>query len=266
MWATEQLRSHSKNMDLLQLQPDIIYGPVRSRRLGLSLGLNLLPLSYKLCSMNCHYCQYGWTARLTNEATDCRDLPSPAAVTHAVEEVLQAGQAFDYLTFSGNGEPTLHPDFPRIVDAIVKLRTAHQAKFKLALLSNGTTAGKQELQETLGKIDLPIMKLDAGNARMFKKINHPARLVRYEDVIRGLRSLQGIVIQTMFVRGSVDNSTDDEVAAWIDRLREIEPLWVQMYSLDRGTADHRLKQVPRARLEQIAARASLATGLKIDVF
>jgi len=252
--------------EILDLQSDIIYGPLNSRRLGRSLGLNLLPTTSKLCSMNCCYCQYGWTAKLSASGEHVAELPTLNDVKRALEAALQSGKEFDYLTFSGNGEATLHPRFAEIVDLILDLRQACTASFKLAMLSNGTTAGDPALRAAFAKIDLPIIKLDAGNEAMFKKMNHGVPPVDLAGILEGIKTLEKVVIQSMFVRGSVDNSTEAEVESWISRLREVRPLWVQAYSLDRGTADKRLRQVSQAQLMEIAAKAAAATGIKVDVF
>ncbi|MFQ5649310.1 MAG: radical SAM protein [bacterium] len=250
----------------MQLQKKIIYGPVQSRRLGRSLGVNLLPLTAKLCSMNCCYCQYGWTSRWTN-TPDAKDgLPPLREIELAIGEVLKSGLTFDYLTFSGNGEPTLHPDFETIVNRVLKMRATLRLDFKLALLSNGTTTPDPQLRKTFARIDLPMMKLDVGNEAAFKRMNHGVPPVRFSDILAGIKSLDRVVIQSMFVAGRVDNSTEAQVDTWIDALREIAPLWVQIYSLDRVAADNALHTVERARLMQIARRAQEATGLQIDVF
>ncbi len=253
-------------MNLLSLQPDIIYGPVKSRRLGRSLGLNLLPTAFKLCSMNCCYCQYGWTTELTAKVGEHKGLPSADDVRAALESVLSKGQEFEYLTFSGNGEATLHPEFAKIVDLILELRSSFGASFKLALLSNATTVNRVDLADAFRKIDLPLMKLDAGNTSMFKKVNHGVPPVTFDDIVTGIKAMNKVVIQTMFVKGSVDNSTDQEVDSWIARLKEIKPRWVQIYSLDRGSADDRLQVVGQPRLQQIALKVQKGTGIKVDVY
>ncbi len=252
--------------ELLQLQNDILYGPLNSRRLGRSLGLNLLPTTFKLCSMNCCYCQYGWTTELTAKTADAGELPTANEVAAALKSVLQTGETFDYLTFSGNGEATLHPEFTQIVDIILEMRLAFKANFKLALLSNGTTAGDPALRHAFDKIDLPIIKLDAGNEKTFKRVNHGVPPIKLADILSGIKTLKNIVIQTMFVQGSIDNSTDKEVSTWIERLQEIRPRWVQIYSLDRGTADKNLQVVEQQRLQQIADMLESRTGIISEVY
>ena len=254
-------------MNLLPLQQGIIYGPLKSRRLGRSLGINLLPTAFKLCSLNCSYCQYGWTKELTNCAEKYRKyLPSVTDVTQSLVEVLRFHKEIDYLTFSGNGEPTLHPDFPEIMDETISIKEKLMPKVKIAVLSNSTTCWRPKIKAALVKIDQPIMKLDVGNQACFKKMNHGPAPVTFERIFDGLKWLSDIAIQTMFVRGKVDNSTDQEVKSWINRLEEINPLWVQIYSLDRGTASDRLERVEPARLQEIANMAKEMTGLVIEVY
>jgi wyosine [tRNA(Phe)-imidazoG37] synthetase (radical SAM superfamily) len=251
----------------IELQKGIIYGPVKSRRLGRSLGLNLLADEYKLCSFNCAYCQYGWTQKLTTDAEGWRsDLPSVSEIINALRDRIAANLDFDWITFSGNGEPTLHPEFPQIVEAVKQIRDQWLPRVKLALLSNSATCGDPKIRQSIEKIDLPIMKLDAGNEMMFKKINHGAPPLTLQTIVDGLKSLKRLVIQTMFVAGRVNNSRDWEVRSWMHRLEELQPLWVQIYSLDRGAANDRLEKVPRERLEEIAQKVMETTGLRVEVF
>ncbi|MFQ5637696.1 MAG: radical SAM protein [bacterium] len=254
-------------MGLLELQKDIIYGPVNSRRLGRSLGVNLLPTHFKICSFNCCYCQYGWTSAVTNRGEEyATAFPSLSEVTHALRSVMHGPTEFDYITFCGNGEPTLHPVFSKIVDAALDLKSLLRPNTKLALLSNGSMCGNLDVKAALKHIDLPILKLDAGNERAFKRMNHGHPPVTLHSIIETIKALDKYVLQTMFVRGSVDNSTDIEVDSWIEKLRELAPLWVQIYSVDRGTAHSGLKKVQPERLRQIADLAQKTTGLKVEIF
>ena len=254
-------------MNLLPLQQNILYGPLKSRRLGRSLGVNLSPTAFKLCSLNCSYCQYGWTKELTNNAEKYRIyLPTAKEVTLALRRALQRHSDLDYITFSGNGEPILHPDFPEIVKELVNIRDKLMPKVKIAVLSNSTTCWQPKIKEALSKIDLPIMKFDVGNEVTFKKMNHGPAAVTFERILDGLKSLSDIAVQTMFVQGKVDNSTDEEVKSWVNKLKEINPLWVQIYSLDRGTASDQVERVELARLQEIANMAKEMTDLLIEVY
>ena len=148
-------------MSPLKLKTGITYGPVNSRRLGRSLGINLSPNSYKACSFSCVYCHYGWTDYFIGDYSEVQsDIPEPDEVRRELEEVLKKGTEFDYITFSGNGEPTLHPQFDRIVDLVVETRDKYSPEKKVAILSNSSMLNKREVLNALGRIDLRIMKLD----------------------------------------------------------------------------------------------------------
>lgn len=256
----------------IELQQGILYGPVRSRRLGLSLGLNLLPDEIKVCSLNCRYCQYSWTGiHATEPKLFAAYLPTREAIGAALRERLEdmagAGTPPDALTFSGNGEATLHPEFPGIAADAVALRNELAPRCRTAILSNGTTAHRPEIRDALLLLDDPIMKLDAGREETFRKLNSPAMGVTFGRLLDGLRSLGNhTLLQTLFVTGAVDNSTDEEVAAWIEQAASIGPRGAQIYTLDRGPADRGLLPVPAARLSEIAKRLRLATGVEAEVF
>lgn len=251
----------------MNLQKNIIYGPVKSRRLGCSLGVNLLSNRLKLCSLNCCYCQYGWTSKLIKSGKGYSEFfPSVQEVILALKDVFLNGNNFDYITFSGNGEPTLHPDFPEIIALVSQMKAYFRSDARLAILSNSTTCSNPELREALDKIDLPIMKLDVGNERAFHRINHGGSEVSFHSVVDGIKSMRRFVIQTMFVRGAVDNSTDIEVDSWIKTIHELNPLWIQIYTLDRAPAGEMLRKVTQPRLKQIAQRAEKKTGISIEVY
>ncbi len=260
-------RNDRKKRDLLDLQGGIVYGPINSRRLGRSLGINLLSTSCKICSMNCCYCQYGWTDKLTNSGfTYASSFPTQQAVTRALKAALDSEPQFDFITFSGNGEPTLHPEFPAIVDAVIDMKAFFRCDARLALLSNSTTCSDPGILAALKKIDLPIMKLDAGNQRAYERINRGKAPITFDSIVSGLQRLESYYLQTLFVQGPVDNSSDVEVASWIETLLKLAPLAVQIYSLDRGSANSHLQAVARPRLEQIADLAASVTSLKIEVY
>jgi wyosine [tRNA(Phe)-imidazoG37] synthetase (radical SAM superfamily) len=207
------------------------------------------------------------TSRLINSGEGFEHFfPTVPEVILALRDVFMKQNDFDFLTFSGNGEPTLHPDFPRIVDLTLSMKAYFRSDVKLAVLSNSTTCINPKITEALSKIDLPVMKLDAGNEKTFKRINHGAPSVSFKSIIDGLKSLEWFVIQGMFVQGAINNSTDYEVDSWIERLQELNPLWVQIYSLDRTPANKKLEQVPLSRLRQIADRTEKMTGLTIEVY
>ena len=178
-----------ENRRVLPLQKGNIYGPVKSRRLGSSLGLNLLPRSYKLCSFNCIYCQYGLNPPQSPDMVSALydELPTVSAIKKAILAALASlREKIDYITFSGNGEPTLHPDFPAIVEVVRDIRDRYASHVKLAILSNSTTINKPEMVEALMQLDTPIMKLDAGSEKLYKRINRPAGGVDFNKIVEGL--------------------------------------------------------------------------------
>ncbi len=253
-------------MQTIDLQPDIIYGPVHSRRLGRSLGVNLLPTDSKVCSFNCCYCQYGWTDKLVRPGDERVDgFPSAEAVRAALLGAFRERQ-FDFVTFSGNGEPTLHPRFREIVEFTLQLRNRERPKARVAVLTNGTTARQRDVKEALQQVDVPVMKLDAGNERMFRKMNHGVAGITLEEIMHGILAVGRCAVQSMFVRGRVNNSTGGEVVTWVERLTEIRPLWVQVYTLDRGAADPEVEPVPAWRLQEIAEFARAQTGIPVEVY
>jgi len=256
---------------MMPLQEGIVYGPVRSRRLGQSLGINILPGNVKLCTFNCSYCQYGWTRTGAQHPRGVGDVwPSPSSIAKAVglrlRRALASGEAVHRLTLAGNGEPTLHPEFPEVVSRLRALRDAVQKGLPIAVLSNSSTLDRPEVVRALDRLDERYMKLDAGETALLRRVN--AATMSVDQVVEGLRRLKDVVVQSMFVRdrlGRIDNAGDVAVAAWIGALARIQPLRVQVYSIDRAPAWPYLQAVPAHRLEEIARRAR-AAGIHADVF
>ena len=258
-------------MSLLELQKGIIYGPIDSRRLGASLGLNIMPTGYKLCPFNCVYCHYGWTDKQALDLSERKDdLPGPEAVGQALrsalEKMIRQGRRPDYVTFSGNGEPTAHPRFGEVLDAVRAVRDQIIPDLKIALLSNSTTLDRDDVREAIGRVDLPIMKLDAGTEELLRKINRPVTSVTLARIVAGLGRLDGFDTQTVFMRGGVDNSTEEAVEPWIELIGRIRPLEAQIYTVDRWPADPTLEKVDKSRLGEIAERAEGETGVKVRVY
>lgn len=254
-------------MSPLKLKSGIIYGPVESRRLGKSLGINLSPTSRKVCSFNCVYCHYGWTDFLTVDCSKLQnDLPEPDEVRDALEEVLKQGIDLDYITFSGNGEPTLHPRFGEIVDLVVEIRNRHSPGKKIAILSNSSMLHKREVLDALRKIDLSIMKLDCGDPQTFLEFNRPYKSIDYNGIIRNLKGVKGIIIQTMLVNGKLGNARDKQIMDWMNRVAEIKPDSIQLYSLENPPAEESLSGVSKERLELIAKRTQEETGVKVEIY
>lgn len=255
----------------LPLQQSIVYGPVHSRRLGQSLGINVLPTTYKLCSFNCAYCQYGWTSQpALRDDGKIRDLPAPQKVADALENSLRRlvrhRSKVDCITFSGNGEPTLHPNLNEIIDATKELRDRYLPRAKVAILSNASTVGHKQVRQALEKLDLRIMKLDAGSEELIQKLNGPALPFYLGEIVDGLKALKDIVLQSLFVHGRITNADPESVELWLEKVREIRPNLVQVYTLDRHPADERLWKVNVATLEWIVNQVRWRAGIPAELY
>jgi wyosine [tRNA(Phe)-imidazoG37] synthetase (radical SAM superfamily) len=252
---------------VLPLQKGILYGPIHSRRLGKSLGINLMPSNYKLCSFNCVYCHYGWTKVHTRHARRfLKDLPEFDDVIKAITNALISKQQFDYITFSGNGEPTLYPQFASLAAELAKLRDRHRPDVKIALLSNSSGLSNPALKKSITYIDLPVFKLDAGKKETFSAINRPVQGVDFEEVFEQLSCLSGILIQTVLVRGTPCNTTEEELGAYLEKIKIIQPRKVHIYSIDRPVPNAKLERVLPERLEEIAHLGREKTGIEMQAF
>ncbi len=252
-------------MDMLPLQPGIIYGPINSRRLGRSLGINLLPTNYKLCSFDCIYCHYGRT-RVKTLSPEANHFPSAEQVLQAVREALRTHQHIDYLTFSGNGEATLHPQFVQIASGVRQLRDELRTDVKLTILSNASTVHLSHIRKALAGFEAPIMKLDAGDPKTLAAINRPAPEVKLEHIIGGLKEVPGLILQSLLVDGRVSNARGAAFEAWLDALAEIRPSRVQIYSTDRPVPEVGVDKVPPPTLQQLAGEIETRTGLQVDAY
>lgn len=252
-------------MQTLKLQSGIIYGPITSRRLGRSLGINLSPTRYKLCSFDCVYCHYGRTQVKTDRPQE-DTLPRVGEVLAAVEKALTLVPKIDYLTFSGNGEPTLHPRFPNIVTGVRTLRDRLCPDAKLALLSNSTTAHLPHIKESLVLIDVPIMKLDAGDSRTFMRVNRPAPAVRFTTILEGLKKIPNITIQSILITGELSNITEPALQAWMNALTEIQPGQIQIYSTDRPVPQAGVERISPDKLQHIANQVEAITKIPATAY
>jgi len=247
----------------------IVFGPVRSRRLGVSLGINLLPVNSKICSFDCIYCECGWT-----DNKEKGRLPSREEVKTYLEERLQKmqqkGDALDVITYAGNGEPTLHPDFASIIDDSIELRDKYFPWAKIAVLSNSTMLCKPTVIAALKKVDQNILKLDSAFDSTIKLLNQPRVKFTAEELVKNLMSFEGnLIIQTLFLRGNfegnvIDNTTEIEVNSWIELLKVIKPKEVMVYTIARDTPAQGLVKVPLKDLKSIAARVE-ALGIPVQV-
>jgi wyosine [tRNA(Phe)-imidazoG37] synthetase (radical SAM superfamily) len=240
----------------------IIFGPVESRRLGVSLGINLLPGGKKVCNFNCIYCECGWSPSIEKEGGY---LPRREEVSEALESRLQEmkvrGQKPDVITFAGNGEPTLHPDFSSIIDDSIMLRNKYFPAAKIAVLSNSSTITNPSVKDALLKIDMNILKLDSAFDLTIKIHNQPRVNIKVEELIDNLKKFNGrLIIQTLFLRGRqneklIDNTTPEEINAWLEALERIKPSEVMIYTIARDTPEGGLmNKIPLNELMQIASR------------
>lgn len=249
----------------------IVFGPVHSRRLGVSLGMNLLPRDGKLCSFNCIYCECG----LNEERRTRTRLPTRTEVKKELEQTLATMQAEelapDVITFAGNGEPTMHPEFAGIIDDTIALRNRFFPQAKLAVLSNATQLHRPEVVEALGKVEDNILKLDSVLDDRIRQLNVPnSPGFTFVKLLEQLRRFRGnLIIQTMFLQGeidgvSVDNTTEEEIEGWLNALKEIRPRQVMIYTIERETPLKGLRKQPGAVLDALAERAR-NEGFEVNV-
>lgn len=251
---------------------DLVFGPIHSRRLGKSLGINLLPTYSKHCTFNCIYCECGWTK---SRSALKIELPSREDVINALEirlrELIGTAQEPDSLTFAGNGEPTMHPDFSAIVEDVIRLRDSYIPGAKISVLSNGSMVHHYEIAEALMRVDNNILKLDGGNEAVIKAINLPLKAFRLKEYTGHLKRMKAnLIIQTLFLRGQlngkyVDNTLVAEVNDWLKLILEIRPQAVMLYSLDRETPATGLEKVSESDLTQIAEKVR-EHGIEANVF
>jgi wyosine [tRNA(Phe)-imidazoG37] synthetase (radical SAM superfamily) len=251
---------------------ETIFGPVKSRRLGVSLGINLLPVKNKICNFNCIYCECGWTKDLE---TAVSHLPGRQEVNEALDKKLSEmkdnGLVPDVITFAGNGEPTLHPNFAGIIDDSIILRDKYFPEAKIAVLSNATTITKPSVKAALLKADKNILKLDSAFDSTVGLLNQPRVKINVNELINNLAAFKGkLIIQTLFIRGIyndkvIDNTTPEEITAWLKAIERIKPREVMIYTISRDTPEGgQLNKVPVKELRGIAALVE-SLGIKTQV-
>ena len=248
-----------------------IFGPIHSRRLGSSLGVNLSPNDGKVCSFDCVYCEAGYNS----QGAGTTGLPRREDVSRELEmklkSMIEAGEHLDVITFSGNGEPTLHPQFAEIIDDTIALRDKYFPQVKISVLCNSTRLGDESVVAALRKVDNNILKLDSAITSTMRLIDQPASpSFTSEGVIEQIAQFSGqCVVQTMFLRGEhdgkkIDNTTIEEVEALIKAYKRISPRQVMIYSIDRKTPEQQLEKVTREELEAIASQMS-REGINVTV-
>ena len=249
----------------------LVFGPIRSRRLGKSLGINLLPGVGKICSFNCIYCECGWNP---DDKTNS-GIPTKEVFEQTLEKRLQelkgTADEPDSITFSGNGEPTLHRDFAEIIDITIRLRDLYIPNAKISVLTNGTMLHKQEVFDAISKVDNNIIKIDGGTYETIKAINKPNADFDLEKYIDLLQKFEGeLVVQTCFLRGEhngvkIDNTTQEEVALWVEHIKKIKPRKTMIYAIERETPEKNLEKISQTELEKIAEQVR-QHGIEVECY
>ena len=254
-----------RNMSTI-IYPSPIFGPVHSRRLGISLGINLLPADGKVCSFDCIYCECGFN----KDHRPTLPMPTRETVAAKLEEKLQqmqaGGQLPDVLTFAGNGEPTCHPHFAEIIDDTIRLRNRYCPKAKVSVLSNSTMIHRPQVHDALMRVDNNILKLDTIDPAYINKVDRPHGTYDVQQLIAHMRDFNGhVIVQTMFMRGqwnrqSVDNTGEEYVGPWLEAVKQIRPQQVMVYTIDRETPAQGLEKASREQLDAIRDRV-IAAGI-----
>lgn len=248
------------------LREEVVFGPIKSRRLGWSLGINLLPTKGKICNFDCIYCECGWNA----DGRDDTKLPSAAEVRSALEaklaDILLEGTRVDSITFSGDGEPTLNPDFARIIDDTIALRDIYCPQAKVSVLTNATKLLSDTVFGALRKVDAPILKLDAPTDERARKINGALPSFKVDDVVKGMKRFEGdFILQTMFLKSDDFDSLEPQMLAkWMDIVREIRPRLIMAYTIARPTSQSGLSAYSAAQIRE-ALKPLEDEGFKIQI-
>ena len=245
---------------------DIVFGPIFSRRLGSSLGVNILPTVGKLCNFDCIYCECGWN----KDGRSSGRFPRLAEVESALEEKLSRaaadGTPVDSITFSGNGEPTMNPDFHQIVDVTLRLRDRYFPNAKVSVLSNAVLVGRKDIADALKKVDNPILKIDASSDELVGRINKPVGTYHLAEIVDALKGFEGnFILQTMFLRSEeFDSAEKKALDAWMHIVRELRPREIMVYTIDRETPD---KSLNKYTVEEMTSfvQPLLDEGFKIQI-
>ena len=245
---------------------DIVFGPIFSRRLGSSMGVNLLPSKGKLCNFDCVYCECGWN----KDGVGDKVFPELEDIEKALEEKMSKaaaeGVAVDSITFSGNGEPTMHPDFPQVIDVTLRLRARYFPDAKVSVLSNATLVGRKRIADALMRVDNPILKIDASTDELIKKINKPVGSYRLSEVIAALKGFEGrFILQTMFLKSpDFDTAARPDLDRWMGIVRELKPREVMVYTIDRETPDKSLAKYTEEEMRSMV-QPLIDEGFKVQI-
>jgi wyosine [tRNA(Phe)-imidazoG37] synthetase (radical SAM superfamily) len=250
----------------------IIFGPVNSRRLGISLGINLLPINYKLCNYDCIYCECGFTP---HNLSIVPKLFSKEEIRKALNlklsQLKNSSAQIDSITFAGNGEPTLHPEFYEIIDDTISIRNHYYPETKITVLSNSSTLNNDHIADALKKIDNIILKLDSGSEKTIRLINNPSFNFKIPDLLFNLQKFNNkFIIQSLFLKGKIsgyviDNTTEEEVDEWLKLIKIINPQLVMIYTFARNTPSPNLEKAPVIRMREISMKVK-KLGIEAEVF
>lgn len=235
------------------MREETVFGPIKSRRLGSSLGINLLPQNGKICNFDCIYCECGWN----KDGRDDKVIPTAEDLRKALEsklkECAENSTPIDSITFSGDGEPTLNPDFAEIIDITLELRDKYYPKAVVSVLSNATRIGRDDVFNALRKVDNPILKIDAPTEELAKRINRPACDYWVSQVVEDLRMFEGdFVLQTMFLKSDdFDSSSPEVLEGWMKIVRDLHPREVMVYTIDRETPQKGLQKFTVAQMREL---------------
>lgn len=248
------------------MREETVFGPIHSRRLGRSLGINLLPEKGKICNFDCIYCECGWN----RDGLGDKLIPSAAKVRNDLEnkltELMLEGTPIDSITFSGDGEPTLNPEFPRIIDDTLFLRDAYYPSAKVSVLSNASRVHIPEVFEALRKVDNPILKIDAPTDELVARINQPAPGYSLSRVIEALERFEGnFVLQTMFLKSKdFDSASPEVLEGWMGIVRRLKPRKVMVYTIDRPTPEQGLEAFSVEKMRTLV-KPLIDEGFRIDI-
>ncbi len=250
----------------------IVFGPIKSRRLGISLGLNLLPENEKHCTFNCLYCECGLTAPKSDR---CLSLPSADTIRQELGKKLKAisekGSFIDTITFAGNGEPTIHPAFSQVMKETIELRNIYFPDANVAVLSNGSMSGFKDIREALMMADINMLKLDAGTNETFQRLNNPIIKINLQEIIDNYKKFNGnFTVQTLFTKisykgNTIDNTHPKEVESWLKNLKILKPNLVIIYPIAREAPINGVEKISPDVLHQIGEKVKNA-GLKVEVY
>lgn len=242
-------------MSRIDIRNELIYGPLHSQRLGRFLGLNLVTTSQKVCPFNCIYYPYAEDSQNPDDVIGIeQDLPAPKKVADELAKALQDDANIDYITISGNGDPTFHQSFGRVVDRVLEVRDNYVPSADICLLSHSAYVNQERIIKAISKIDVPIMKLDVGSDELFQKINRPRNGITFQEMVKGLKKIKRLFVQTVFIDGKISNITSANIENWIHILKEIKPQTVQIFTVS-SIHDHKgIKPVSKEKLQEIGSQ------------